>query len=346
MGNKFSKYLIVSMFLMLSVITLQAQYTNSDIEAYILKYKELAIGKMYEYQIPASITLAQGIFESGAGTSRLATEGNNHFGIKCHKEWTGDSILVDDDKAAECFRKYSKVEDSYDDHSLFLKTRDRYAKLFTLNVTDYEAWAKELKAAGYATNPKYPDNLISLIKRFHLNRYDSVYLERLNSGFFDENWKEKITQQENVELATNVVKRRNPDGSSLILFFFAKELIPKKAEYPFSDREVYENNKVLYIIAKEGDTYENIAAEVQESEKNLRKYNDEIKLREPIAGEVIYIEKKMKNNPLSIYKVQKGETARYLSQKFAISLQDLLKYNHLDKETTRLKEGQMIRLKK
>jgi len=163
--------------LLLSPSSLLAQYTESDIRNYIETYKEIAILKMVEYKIPASITLAQGIFESGSGTSRLAREANNHFGIKCHKEWTGDTIRHTDDAPQECFRKYEKAEYSYDDHSLFLTSRPRYAKLFTLDVMDYKGWAHELKAAGYATNPQYPERLISLIERFDLARQDTIAMQ-------------------------------------------------------------------------------------------------------------------------------------------------------------------------
>jgi flagellum-specific peptidoglycan hydrolase FlgJ len=154
-----------------------AQYTEADIYNYIETYKGIAIQKMVEYKIPASITLAQGIFESACGTSRLATEGNNHFGIKCHKEWEGDTIKHDDDELQECFRKYKEAEESYNDHSQFLITRPRYAKLFTLDIMDYEGWARELKAAGYATNPQYADKLISLIERFDLATQDTICMQ-------------------------------------------------------------------------------------------------------------------------------------------------------------------------
>ena len=165
-------------------LTASAQYTEQDIYIYIDTYKELAINKMYEYKIPASITIAQGIFESACGKSHLAVDGNNHFGIKCHKDWTGDTILIDDDELQECFRKYEKVEDSYTDHSLFLKNRQRYAALFTLDIMDYPGWARGLKAAGYATNPQYADRLISLIERFHLALLDTIYQQRLQDGYF------------------------------------------------------------------------------------------------------------------------------------------------------------------
>ena len=130
-----------------------------------------------EYKIPASITLAQGVFESACGTSRLAMEANNHFGIKCHKEWIGDTIKHDDDTPQECFRKYETVEHSYNDHSLFLTSRPRYAHLFTLDILDYKAWAHGLKAAGYATNLKYADKLIGLIERFDIARHDTICMQ-------------------------------------------------------------------------------------------------------------------------------------------------------------------------
>ena len=157
--------------------SLSAQYTEADIYNYIETYQGIAIQKMVEYKIPASITLAQGIFESACGTSRLATEANNHFGIKCHKEWDGDTIKHDDDELQECFRKYPAAEYSYNDHSLFLTSRPRYAKLFTLDIMDYRSWAHELKAAGYATNPKYADRLISLIERFDIARQDTICMQ-------------------------------------------------------------------------------------------------------------------------------------------------------------------------
>ena len=142
-------------------------------ERYIEKYQSVAIAEMDRYGIPASITLAQGILESGNGESRLATEGKNHFGIKCHENWNGKTIIEDDDEKGECFRKYSKAADSYRDHSLFLTERGRYSFLFEYQKTDYKAWAKGLKKAGYATNPKYPTLLIDLIEKYDLSRFDN-----------------------------------------------------------------------------------------------------------------------------------------------------------------------------
>ena len=145
---------------------------QSKTENYISKYSSAAVAEMERYGIPASITLAQGILESGNGESRLAVKGKNHFGIKCHSNWNGKTIIEDDDEKGECFRKYSKVSDSYRDHSLFLTERGRYSFLFEYKKTDYKKWAKGLKKAGYATNPKYPKLLIDLIERYDLSRFD------------------------------------------------------------------------------------------------------------------------------------------------------------------------------
>lgn len=156
-------------FFFFSFITV---FSQNKTESYIEQYSQIAIDEMHRYSIPASITLAQGILESGNGESLLATQGNNHFGIKCHDNWNGETIIEDDDEKRECFRKYIKVEDSYRDHSLFLTERERYASLFLLPLTNYKAWAKGLKQAGYATNPKYSTLLIDLIERYNLSRFD------------------------------------------------------------------------------------------------------------------------------------------------------------------------------
>ncbi|MBC8510301.1 MAG: glucosaminidase domain-containing protein [Cryomorphaceae bacterium] len=147
-------------------------FSQSKTENYISEYSSAAVDEMNRYSIPASITLAQGILESGNGESRLATEGNNHFGIKCHSNWNGKTIIEDDDEKGECFRKYDKVTDSYRDHSLFLTERGRYSFLFEYKKSDYKKWAKGLKKAGYATNPNYPTLLIDLIERYELYTYD------------------------------------------------------------------------------------------------------------------------------------------------------------------------------
>jgi flagellum-specific peptidoglycan hydrolase FlgJ len=159
------------------VSTSKTVVTNDVIVSYISKFKEIAMGNMKNYGIPASIILAQGILESGAGRGDLAISANNHFGIKCHVGWTGESVKHDDDSDQECFRKYDNPSESFKDHALFLTGRSRYAKLFEYSKGDYKAWAKGLRAAGYATDPKYPDKLISYIERYNLHQYDNQVLD-------------------------------------------------------------------------------------------------------------------------------------------------------------------------
>ncbi|KQB38861.1 Hemagglutinin [Flavobacterium daejeonense] len=150
--------------------------TNDIVSNYVLEYKDIAMSNMKTYGIPASIILAQGILESGAGRGDLAVSANNHFGIKCHSDWTGDSVRHDDDASQECFRKYDKVAESYRDHALFLTGKGRYSSLFELDKDDYQAWAKGLRKAGYATDPRYPEKLISYIERYNLAQYDAQVL--------------------------------------------------------------------------------------------------------------------------------------------------------------------------
>ena len=160
------------------VATSNVKTYAEEIQIYVDNFKEIAQNNMRAHGIPASITLAQGILESGAGKGKLALSANNHFGIKCHKGWTGESVKHDDDSAQECFRKYEHPSESYRDHSLFLTSKPRYSSLFKLDKGDYESWAKGLKAAGYATDVKYPEKLIGLIERFELYKYDNEVLSR------------------------------------------------------------------------------------------------------------------------------------------------------------------------
>ncbi|MBC8265599.1 MAG: glucosaminidase domain-containing protein [Flavobacteriales bacterium] len=164
--------MLKQLFFLIFLFSFSSVFSQNKTEQYIAKYSQIAIDEMNIYHIPASITLAQGILESGNGESRLATEGKNHFGIKCHDNWNGKTIIEDDDEKGECFRKYSKVSESYRDHSLFLTERGRYSFLFEYKQTDYKKWAKGLKKAGYATNPKYPTLLIDLIEKYDLSRFD------------------------------------------------------------------------------------------------------------------------------------------------------------------------------
>ena len=351
--------IIVALLCLLIGLQLSAQYTDEDIARYIDQYKELAILKMYQYKIPASITLAQGVFESACGTSRLARDGKNHFGIKCHKEWTGDTVRIDDDELQECFRKYDRVEDSYNDHSLFLTSRSRYAGLFQLNVMDYKAWARGLKAAGYATNPKYADRLIDLIERFNIAQWDTLCQQRTESDWFTaENiaWAEaqvaayqvtgdrgqvtenrgQVTGDSDQDTRVGIDSREEVSSNvgqqfSTSKVFTAKANQYPKVKYPFTEREVFENNRVYFVIATEGDTYASIAKDVQDSEKNIRRYNDILdKNREVIVGEVVYIGMKAKMGKEKKHEVEAGETLLYIAQKYAVQLNSIFKYNNLN----------------
>ena len=165
---------ILTLFICLvCALSVQAQTRNKQYEDYIKKYRDIAVREMKRYHIPASITLAQGLLESGAGQSTLARKSNNHFGIKCGGDWRGPTVSHDDDARGECFRAYKHPEESYEDHSKFLAGRPRYASLFKLKITDYKGWAHGLKKAGYATNPRYAEKLIGIIELYNLHKYDT-----------------------------------------------------------------------------------------------------------------------------------------------------------------------------
>ena len=166
------KRYLITVLTIFVCLALQAQTRNKQYEDYIKKYRELAVDEMKKYHIPASITLAQGLLESGAGQSTLARKSNNHFGIKCGSDWNGKTVSHDDDARGECFRAYKHPKQSYEDHSKFLAGRPRYASLFKLKITDYKGWARGLKKAGYATNPRYADQLIDIIELYDLDKYD------------------------------------------------------------------------------------------------------------------------------------------------------------------------------
>lgn len=177
--NDMKRILLFSFVLGCIGIGAMAQSRNQTYEAYIQKYKDTAIEEMRRYRIPASITLSQGLLESGAGNSLLAKKSNNHFGIKCGGNWDGPTVSYDDDARNECFRAYRHARESYEDHSQFLRTRPRYAFLFDLDITDYKGWARGLKRAGYATDPSYADRLIRIIELYELYQYDGKMSQRI-----------------------------------------------------------------------------------------------------------------------------------------------------------------------
>ena len=350
-------------------LSLQAQYSEKDIYAYIEKYQAVAIQKMCEHKIPASITIAQGIFESGCGKSHLAVDGNNHFGIKCHQDWTGDTILIDDDELQECFRKYESVAESFDDHSLFLKNRKRYANLFQLDIMDYASWARTLKADGYATNPKYAEQLISIIERFGIARLDTMGQDLLQKGSFadvqaealagapvwkmsvkaDDTKKQDLKHKPVDKTVVQQEERKPVVQTSQPAYVGVKVFTAIGSDYPagnspFSFRKVFENNHTYFVIAQKNDTYEAIAEDVQVDAASLRKFNDVLGNSQPVENEIVYVEAKSKSHVDRIHRVQAGETLRYIAQRYGVQLNYLFKYNNLS-ENSIIHPGDQILLK-
>lgn len=276
---------------------------------YINTYKDIAIRKMHEYKIPASITLAQGLLESGSGNSELALNARNHFGIKCHKEWTGMTYTMDDDEKNECFRKYNSPEESFNDHSLFLTTRPRYAGLFSLDLRDYKGWAHGLKSAGYATNPRYAEMLIKIIEENELYLYDNDAGEALADNRKDR----KNRHQKDGFQAEEPLKARN--------FTFV--------EVAEGNRKIYENNGVRLIYARPGDDVRSIARDLGIHAFQILRYNELGKNETLSDGEVIYVEPKKKKAAVDTHLFAKGETMRSVSQDYGIRLKLLYKKNRI-----------------
>ena len=306
MVKKLSLFLFASL-LNISNVSAQMRW-NSIYQSYIDQYKNLAIEEMLRYNIPASITLAQGIFESSAGRSELTVKGNNHFGIKCHG-WGGNTIYHDDDERNECFRAYDNAKQSYEDHSKFLSQNTRYRSLFSLQRTDYRSWARGLKACGYATNPVYADKLIELIELYKLyeldcaEHYDKFMAKR---GGYDK----PITQ-----------------GMTL---------------HPI---KIY--NKNYYIIARADDTFKKIGQEVDLSYRKIAKYNERNKNDVLQPGEVIYLKKKQKHADKA-YKgrphiVKPNDSMYSIAQFYGIRLKSLYKMNHLSPDY-QLRVGDVLRV--
>ncbi|MBQ6772384.1 MAG: glucosaminidase domain-containing protein [Bacteroidales bacterium] len=297
-------------------------------EEYIQTYKDIAMREMREHKIPASITLAQGLLESGAGNSALAREAKNHFGIKCHKGWTGKTYYMDDDEKDECFRKYKNAEESFRDHSEFLCGRSRYAALFDLEITDYRGWARGLKKAGYATNPKYAQLLIDRIELYDLTKYDQIALGKMTD---DNKMPEIAEEDELLELAYSPTNRG------------AFELVDMTADKRF----IYENNGVRFVYAKEGETPEQLAKEFDIKIADFCTYN---LLRRPDemvfhSGDVVYLSRlKNSNWKAKKHTVEAGETVRDIALRYAVKPDKILKKNKLQKNT-KLLAGQKLWLR-
>lgn len=251
---------------------------------YIRKYSSIAVDQMKRFEIPASITLAQGLLESGAGNSRLARKSNNHFGIKCHRGWRGRKVYHDDDRAHECFRAYPNVASSYEDHSRFLISSPRYSKLFSYRITDYAKWARGLKSAGYATNPSYANMLIGIIENYKLYRYD-----RREGG---------------LEAAVDQMNYTHKMGIA---------------------------NGLVYLIARDGDTFKSLSAETGISASRLRKYNELDKYHSIGRGDIIYLHSKNRKaaKACRYHIVKSGESMYAISQRYGIRLKSLFKRNYL-----------------
>lgn len=266
---------------------------NQAYQNYFNKYKNIAIREMQRYGIPASITLAQGVLESAAGNSRLATVANNHFGIKCH-DWTGPTIAQDDDEQGECFRVYGSAIESYEDHSKFLRGRKRYSNLFQLAITDYRGWAHGLKQAGYATNPVYANSLIDIIELYRLYEYDTMKPNK-NDDFVPNN---NITRKEDIDMRTRQFRAFNDN---------------------------------CYLTAHAGETYENIAREIGIKAHKLAKYNEQPEDTRLNEGEIVWLRKKKHHVPENFnkqYHTAKSNESLYdIAQLYGVRLKNIIKAN-------------------
>ncbi|MBN1790958.1 MAG: glucosaminidase domain-containing protein [Bacteroidales bacterium] len=273
---------------------------------YFETYREMAVHEMHRSGVPASITLAQGALESGDGNSTLARIANNHFGIKCHNDWNGKKIYYDDDAKNECFRKYPSVEDSYRDHSDYLREKQRYAFLFELDLLDYKGWARGLKKAGYATNPSYASKLIEIIDEYGLHRYDRM----------GEN--------------TQVHHRRPSRPASYI-----------------ATRAILEKNRVKYVLAEPGDTYESLTREFGKLDWEIPGYNDVHAGDSLFPGQVVFIQPKRNKAEVgnNVHILKSGETIYTVSQRYAIKLARLYSMNLLN-PGTRVSPGVTLQLRK
>lgn len=292
-------------------------------QEYINVFAQLAIQEMNEYHIPASIIMAQACLESGDGNSQLAVKANNHFGIKCNNSWTGPSMKQDDDSRDECFRKYGNALESYRDHSRFLTGGMRYQFLFDYQIKDYKKWAYGLKKAGYATDPQYPERLLKIIDEFQLYKLDDYY---------------------------NSTGTYKPEG-------FARNLKPSKkgggfwgadhAINPYQSRNVEKRNGRKAFFAKEGDNYEQIAAEFLLKEWEIYKYNDAEQGERPQAGSVVYLQRKRGSAPRgnNFHTLKPGESLRSVAQWYGIRVNALYRKNRMTRDSE-LKEGQQISLRK
>jgi len=297
--NKFLAFLLI-------VCTGSNAQNPEAIRNYINQYKDLAIEEMQRTGVPASIKLAQGIHETTAGTSILVLKSNNHFGIKCKSEWRGEFVRHDDDARGECFRKYSSPEDSYRDHSDFLKSSPRYATLFNMNPTDYKSWAYGLKQAGYATNPDYPEILIKLIEEYNLQDYTLIALGNAKPSL-------EITRP-------SVAKEKTADENK------NTEPIIQQPQYP-EGNFIINLTKVVYV--KKGTSYLAIANQYNIDLSRIFEFNDIPRSEVSEKDQLIYLQRKRKIGNNEFHIVQAGESLSDIAQNEAIRLESLLELNWL-----------------
>ena len=344
-------------------------------QRYIDKYADLAVEEMRRTGVPASITLAQGLLESRYGQSDLAVKGNNHFGIKCHSDWNGAKMRVDDDKSRECFRKYRTVEQSYRDHSDFLRYRDRYKFLFDLNPTDYKGWAYGLKKAGYATDPAYPKKLINLIEEYELYKYDSGRRVKKNKAKNEKKQKQELettpagadvavaattsdkTKKEKVrkqKVKKEKVKKDKKAPQAVKSPSQLEQPRPMKEEKPedvvrFSlSRQKYSLNGVPFVYSSAGDSYASLAAANNLFLREILRFNDLDSAEDLRPGTIVYLQPKKKQAVKGLDKhivESSDETLRDIAQRYAITLKSLCKLNDMAPDNT-LREGNVIVLRK
>lgn len=329
---------------------LRANPDKSPQTAYIERYSALAVEEMYRSGVPASITLAQGLLESRYGLSELAVEANNHFGIKCHN-WAGAKMFYDDDKKNECFRRYASAEESFRDHSDFLRYRDRYKFLFDLDPTDYKGWAHGLRKAGYATDPSYPQKLIKLIEDYDLHRFDSL---KKSPKEVADNKDGKLSKEERRALkkerkmARKEARKELPESPNSI-----EQPKPVHKDYKETfrfnmSRQMYSLNGVPFVYAAEGETLAGIAETYGLFLKEILRYNDldDVSVLQP--GQIVYLQPKKKHAAHGLDKYiaeNDGEVLWEIAQRFAVKLESLCKLNHISEEYV-LREGEVLKLRK
>lgn len=320
------KLFITSIGLSLGAVAFAGSTAKISKQEYVDQWKAIAIEQMSKHNIPASITLAQAILESGSGNSMLARKANNHFGIKCHG-WKGKKIYKDDDRKGECFRVYKSAQQSYDDHSEFLNRYDRYAFLFDYDVTDYKSWAKGLKKAGYATNPKYPKLLIDLIEDLDLAQYDQMSVPLIEPA------PELIVEQESAKEDKN---------ESVVV----AEVITIQSNS--HDVRTHNSHNVKYIVAKKGDTFYRIAQEFGLTLRQLYRYNDFGREKDVlIEGDVVYIQPKKRANIFKREEItaDKDMSINELSQKYAMNAKSILRLNKMENEEDIVHKGERVTLR-